>query len=302
MRTITLQRMIRAGYLSFRRNVWLSTATILVMVLVLFVLGSLIFIGAFANTILVTLESKIDVSVYFLRDAPEESILAVKHELERLPEVKEVMYVSRTQAFEEFRARHKENALIVDALAEVGDNPLEASLNVKARDPSQYAAVSLFLQQKNYTIVDKINYFENEKIIERLSAILGTVRRSGALLALVLAFIAVLVAFNTVRLAIYTMREEISIMRLVGATSWFIRGPFLINGVLYGAFAAAVTTLAFLPLTFLLSAKIAVLVPGFNLFGYFLANFLEFFGIILVAGITLGTTSSLIAIRRYLNA
>jgi cell division transport system permease protein len=271
------------------------------MVLVLFVLGSLVFVGAFANTVLTAFESKIDISVYFVANAKEEDILQVKKEIEALPDVAQVAYVSKDEALAQFRERHKGNALIVDALDELGENPLEASLNIRARDPSRYGNISDFLLQKNYPAVDKINYFENQAVIDRLGSIVGTVRGSGAILAVFLAFVAILVAFNTVRLSIYTMREEIGIMRLVGATKWFIRGPFLVSGVLYGAASAAITTLVFFPLTWLASPKLAILVPNFNLFQYFISNFAEFFAIILVSGVLLGTISSFIAIRRYLE-
>ena len=298
---VNFKRILRTGYLSFRRNGWLSTATVLVMALVLFVLGNLIFLGALAGTVLDTLESKIDISVYFVSDAPEQNVLAVKKELEALPDVAKVNYISQNKALDQFREKHKANALIVGALEELGDNPLQASLNIKAQDPTNYATISDFLLKKNYPVVDKINYFENQKVIERLGSILTTVRGSGALLALFLAFVAILVAFNTVRLAIYTMREEIGIMRLVGATQWFIRGPFLISGVIYGGLAALATTLVFFPITWLASPRISLLVSDFDLFSYFLTNFFEFFGIILFAGILLGTASSFIAVRRYLK-
>lgn len=302
MSNITLKRIVRAGYLSFWRNGWLSTATILVMALVLFVLGNLIFLGAFANKALSVLESKVDISIYFTQDAAENGVLAIKKDLETLPEVAQVDYISKEKALEQFRERHKSNALILGALDELGNNPLAASFNIRAKDPTSYGAISDFLLKKNYPLVDKINYFENQKVIDRLGSILGAARGAGAALAFFLAFVAVLVAFNTVRLAIYTMREEIGIMRLVGATSWFIRGPFLISGVIYGSVAAVIITLSFFPLSWLVAPKLAVLVPDFDLFHYFLANFFEFFGIMLAAGITLGVVSSFIAIRRYLEA
>lgn len=302
MSTITFKRIIRAGYLSFRRNGWLSTATILVLALVLFVLGNLVFLGAFANKALSVLESKVDISIYFTQDATEEGILGIKKDLENLPEVAEIDYVSKERALVQFRERHKNNALIIGALDELGNNPLAASFNIRAKDPTSYGAISDFLLKKNYPLVEKINYFENQKVIDRLGSILGAARGAGAALAFFLAFIAVLVAFNTVRLAIYTMREEIGIMRLVGATSWFVRGPFLITGVIYGSVAAAAVTLVFFPVSWLVAPKLAVLVPDFDLFGYFLANFFEFFGIMFLTGIMLGVFSSFIAIRRYLEA
>lgn len=276
-------------------------ATIIVMVMVLFVLGNLMLVGALANTALSALESQVDITVYFVEGAVENDMLVVKKELESLADVREVAYVSKDKALELFREKHKGNALIFDALEELGENPLQASLNIRAQDPSDYAAVSNFLLNKNYPVVDKINYFENQLVIDRLGAIFSTVRGTGALLGLFLAFVAILVAFNTIRLAIYTMREEIGIMRLVGGSSWFIRGPFLVNGVLYGVVSAAVTMLIFFPLVWLLTPKVLLLVPDFNLFRYYLTSFFPFFAILLVAGISLGVISSFIAMRRYLR-
>ncbi|TSD04836.1 MAG: cell division transport system permease protein [Parcubacteria group bacterium Greene0714_36] len=301
MKFITFRRVIKAGFLGFRRNGWLSAATTMVMALVLFVLGNLVFVGAFADTALRSLESKIDITVYFTSGAEESQITAVTREIEALPDVSSVEYISRDAALARFRERHKENALIASALEELGDNPLQASINIAAIDPGHYGTISDFLAGKKYPIVEKINYFENQAVIERLSSVMGTVRGSGAVLTLILAFIAVLVAFNTIRLAIYTVREEIGIMRLVGASSWFIRGPFLVSGVLYGV-AAAIAVLAILfPITWLASPKLAFLVPEFNLFNYFLSNIVQFSLIMVVAGVALGTVSSFIAVRRYLT-
>ena len=248
MLQITLKRIIRSGYLNFRRNGWLSTATILVMVMALFVLGWLMMLSVVANTALSSLENKIDISVYFKNNSSESDISAVKNDLTVLPEVANVDFISAEESLESFRERHKENKLISDSLEELGGNPLSASLNIKAKDARNYAAISEFLSAKNYQAIDKINYFENQKVIERLSAVVNTSRIFGSVLVLFLGFIAVLVAFNTVRLAIYTMREEINIMRLVGATAWFIRGPFLFEGMLYGSIAALVTTFSFFPI------------------------------------------------------
>lgn len=301
MNSVTLKRMIGAGVLAFKRNAWLSAATVMVLGLTLFVLGNLVFVGAIANTALRSLESKIDISIYFNQDAPEPQILAVQRDLDTLPDIRETTYTSREDALARFRDAHQDDALIAGALAELGDNPLQASITVRARDTMRYGAISEAIAKKNYAGVAKINYSENQVVITRLASIASTIRGSGALLALFLAFVAVLVAFNTVRLAIYTMREEIGIMRLVGATAWFIRGPFLISGFLYGIVAAVAVTAVFFPLVWLISPKVSLLVPDFNLFAYFLTNLLQFFTIMSVIGVVLGVGSSFLAMRRYLN-
>jgi cell division transport system permease protein len=301
MAMITFKRVVRAGYTSFRRNAWLSLATIMITMLALFVIGNLVFLGAFATTVLAELESHIDVSIYFQPTASEQDIFSVKQDLEEHADVADVSYTSRDAALAAFRERNKDNKVITGALTELGENPLEASLNIKAKDSSRFASIAAFLDQKNYPVVDKVNFFENERVVERLGSILTAVRASGAVLALVLAVIAMLVAFNTFRLVIYTMREEIGIMRLVGGTSWFIRGPFLVAGALYGFFAALITTLIFFPITWYASPKLSFLVPEFSLFGYFTLHLVEFFLIMLTFGVGLGILSSFVAVRRYLH-
>lgn len=297
----TLKRIVKSGWFSFLRNGWLSIATVIIMSLMLFMVGNMIFLSAFASSAINAFRSKIDITVYFISDAEEQEILAVKKELEEIPHVSAVTYISKDDAYVDFRERNKENAFIASALEEIGTNPLEASVNIKATNPSDYAAISDFLVKKNYPIVDKINYFENKDVIERLSALIVTVRGVEAVVALVLAFVAILVAFNTIRLAIYTVREEIGIMRLVGATQWFIRGPFLVSGVLYGLSATIIVSIIFFPLSWLATPKVMVLLPSFDMFQYLLTNFIEFFLILLGSAVTLGVLSSAIAMRKYLK-
>lgn len=299
---ITLKRVFTYAWLSFRRNGWLSTATILVMMMMLFVMGGLLLVSVIANTVLNGLENKIDISVAFKQATDERTILGIKGEIEALDTVKEVTYVSPAEALADFKAKHANDPAVLASLEELGDqNPLPATLNVKAVNTNNFSDIAKFLTDKNYPSVDKINYFENQKIIDRLSAVVRGVRSLGIAMVLVLGFVAVLVAFNTVRLAIYTSREEINIMKLVGATNWYIRGPFMINGVMHGGIAAIVTSLAFFPLIWFLSPKLGLFLPDINLFGYFASNFVEFFVILLVIGVILGVGSSLIAIRRYLK-
>lgn len=292
---------MKTSWLAFRRNGLLSTATVLVMTLTLFVIGGLLLMSVVAHTVLGDLENKIDISVYFVPSATEDEVLRVKKSLELLSAVKEIAYVSQEAALADFRSRHAEDEVILSSLDELEGNPLEASLNIKAHDPSRLSEIAKFLKDRNYPIVDAINYFENQVVIDRLGAIVAGVRNSGLVLIAVLALIAVLVAFNTIRLAIYTAREEINVMRLVGATSWFIRGPFLLQGILQGALAASITVGLFYPLLWFAGPRTAAFLPNIDLYGYFRGNFFEFFGILVGIGIFLGVFSSFIAMRKYLQ-
>lgn len=292
---------MKTSWLAFRRNGLLSTATVLVMTLTLFVMGGLLLMSVVAHTVLGDLENKIDISVYFVPSAAEDEVLRVKKSLELLPAVKEVAYVSQGTALADFRSRHAEDEIILSSLNELEGNPLEASLNIKAHDPARLSEIAKFLKERNYPIVDSVNYFENQIVIERLGSIVSGVRNFGLILIAVLALIAVLVAFNTIRLAIYTAREEINVMRLVGATSWFIRGPFLLQGILQGAIAAFITAGLFYPLLWFAGPRMAAFLPNIDLYGYFRGNLFEFFGILAGAGIFLGVFSSFIAMRKYLR-
>lgn len=298
----SFRRILTYAWLSFRRNGWLAAATILVMMLTLFVIGGLLLASVVANTILGDLENKIDISVSFRLGTPEASILAIQHEVETLSSVKEVNYVSPDEALAAFKERHKNDPTVLASLTELGEeNPLPATLNIKAQNPANFSDIAKFLNGKNYPSVEKINYFENQLVIDRLTAVIRGVRSAGVAVVLVLGFIAVLVAFNTVRLAIYTAREEINIMKLVGATNWYIRGPFVIEGFSYGALAAILTSLLFFPLIWFAAPKILLFLPDINLSRYFADNFWEFFATLFGVGVILGAGSSLIAIRRYLK-
>jgi len=297
-----INRVIKRGVVNFWRNGWVSLATVLVMVLALFVLGALFFSNVLLTSALSRLEEKVDISVYFKTSAPEEDILALKSALGKLQEVKAVEYVSSGQALAAFQERHAENALITQALEELGENPLGASLNIKAKDPRQYEAISRFLEAESFeNIVDKINYRQNQVVIEKLTGILKASRALGLGITLALSAIAILVAFNTIRLAIYTSKDEISIMRLVGASTARVRSPFLVEGVIHGAIASVLTMLAFWPLAAWLGPKADRFFGGPNLLNYYLSNFLAIFLMLLTAGVVLGVISSLIATRRYLK-
>src|SRR3989338_4920219 len=146
MALIQIKRNIKQGFINFWRNGWVSLATVLVMFLAIFMLGSLFFLNVILTSVLGQFESKLDVSVDFKLDAPEEDVLALKASLESFGEVGKVEYISRDEALERFRERYKDNALITQSLDEIGTNPLPASFNIKAKDPENYGTISSFLK------------------------------------------------------------------------------------------------------------------------------------------------------------
>ena len=298
----TTKRVFSVGWTNFKRNSYLSFGTTGVMVLVLILFSGLMSLNYIASKVISGLEEKVDVSVYFKNEASEEEIIKVKNELENLGSVKKVEYVSKDQALNEFRERHAGDVLVQESLNELDENPLQASLSVKAKESSQYASIVSFLEANKFrSFVDKINFYENEQVIKRVQAISGGLQNWGFLATMFLAGIAILVTFNTIRLTIYSQKQEIEIMRLVGGSNWHIKAPYLVEGALYGGFAATIVVIFFYPVAYIVSPKVEVLMPGVSLISYFVSNIFQFVFLIFFMGILLGVTSSFVAIRRFLK-
>ena len=306
----TLGRIIKSGLLNFWRNGWLSTATVLIMTIALITWTSIFLLNVVLTSVLDVLAEKVDVSVYFNLDAKEPDILALKSKLESLKEVANVDYVSTDQALEIFKNRHANDDVLLKSIQELDNNPLEASLNILAKDSSDYGTIADFLNQfsaqggsvsggKN--IISNINYTENKVVIDRLNNIIRVLRESGFVAGLILAFIAFLVAFNTVRLAIYSSREEITVMKLVGASNWFVRGPFIVEGVLHGMIASVFSFMVIIPGIGFLGPKLLNFLPEINLMNYIGNNFWSLLFFQTLGGIILGVFSSWVAIRKYLR-
>ena len=302
-----IKRIIKAGSFNFWRNGTVSLASVLVMMVTLLSIGVISLAGAVLDTSLAELRDKIDVNVTFVPTASEEEVLAIQQTLESLPEVLLVTYVSREEALEAFKERHKNDQSILAALDELGENPLGAVLNIKARDPSQYASVAEFLEsdgtlsQSGVPIIDRVNYFENKVAIDRLTQIISSADKLGFASTLILAIISMLIAFNTIRLTIYIAKDEISVMRLVGASMSYIQGPFVVVGIIYGIVAGLLTLVLFVPITYWLGAATESFFAGFNLFSYYLRHLPEIALIIMVSGVMIGALSSALAIRKYLK-
>ncbi len=286
------------------RNTFVSLASLFVMTMTVVIIGSLMFLSGLIGQFVEYVRDKVDVNVYFVTSADEAAILDLKVELEQLPEVKFVEYTDRETALNNFRARHQDDQLTVQALDELGENPFGASLSIKAKEPSQYEGVARYLNervdQSGLPLIDTVNYAKNKAVIDQLNTVTVSVQRVGYVISLIFALASVLITFNTIRLAIYTAREEISVMRLVGASNWYIRGPFVVEGTVYGALSGLIAILAFFPITFFLrDATLATFAT--NIFSYYLSNFVLFFGVLVLAGALLGALSALLAVRKYLS-
>jgi cell division transport system permease protein len=297
-----ISRIIHFGFKNFKRNAWLSTATVAIMVLALIVFLGVILFNVTTIRAAASIQDKIDISVFFNTNASEDQILNIQQSLEALPQVASANYTSRDQALANFTANHASDQTVSQALSELNTNPLEASLEIKAKDPSQYSQISDYLSAPNIAqYVDTQSYTNNEDIINRLAKIVRYVEGGGLGMTLVLALIAGLVVFNTVQLAIYSNREEIGVMRVVGASNALVRGPFVIEGMLCGAIAAVLTLIIVAPALYFLSPYLEVFIPGLGLFHYFYSHLFWLFLYELAFGVVIGGCSSFIAVKKYLR-
>lgn len=298
----TLNRLIKYGVQTFWRQRLLSVATMVVILLALLVFESLIISGAIANTAINSIQDKIDISIYFKNNTSEDEMLRIKSSLEQMSEVESVEYVSQDAALEMFRERHKDDETISRAVEELEENPLSASLNIKATDPSKYSIIANYLNNNvSPELVENITYNQNQVVIERLASIIKVSRQVGLLAALFLTVVAVLVAFNTILLGIYSNRDEISIMRLVGANNVYVRGPFVVMGIIYGVITATLSLALATPIIWFAAPYVKLFIPAMDLREYFTSHFFLLFFYQLLFGIGIGVLSSFIAIRRYLK-
>jgi len=301
---ISFWRVIKFGLLNFWRNPWLSIATTLTFALTLFIISVFFFLTLVTQATTKAIEEKMDLTVYFKDEPKEEEILELSRQLQILPEVKSIKYISKEEAF--LIWQDLPTSLRVKQLVTPEKNPLPRSLQIKVQRPEDLEKISYILGSKTWVPIIReggISYQKNKLIIERLTNITKFVKKIGLILAIIFLAISVLVIFNTIRLTIISRRDEIEIQRLVGATNGFIQGPFLIEGILYGFLATLLST-AFIYLLLRYTSPLIIKYLGevsFDLTSFFFSNFLLIFFIQFLIGIFIGSCCSLISTRRYLK-
>lgn len=298
-----IKRTLRSGFISFWRNGSVSLASVLVMTITLIVISCVLFVGVVLNTTLKDIQSKVDINVYFTKDALQGGVDQIVKSVKALPEVADITYTNKEDSLKEFRLRHQNDQLTLQALDELGDNPLGAKMSVRAKDPSQYETIVKFIKNSggDNGTVDRINYDENKVAIDKLAEIIVASRKLGFAAIAFFIFVSVLITFNTIRLAIFIFREEISVMQLVGASAMYIRGPFVTSGVMYGICSGLLTMLVLWPISYWLGLLSETLGVTVNLYQYYQDNWFQLAFLLIISGLILGATSSYLAVKRYLR-
>jgi len=300
---INLKRVLKFAWNDFSRNQGNNFAAVFVLVIPILLATSLFFLQGFSQSVISQIEKKIDVTAFFKDDAKEEDVLMVKSELLKLStEIKDVQYISKEEALQKFTERHKDDPDFAKALEEVGTNPFLSSLEIKTSDPYQYEKVANFLKEGPFNnLIEKVDYSQKKDTIEKVFSITSNINKLGLILGVVLFFIAILVVLNTIKLSIDSSKDEITAMRLVGASNWFIRGPFVVQGIICGIVAFLICLAITGLVSYFVGSKIEVLLPSFDLFNYFLSNIWMILAIQIGSGVGLGIIASLILVRSYLR-
>lgn len=303
---ITLWRMIAFGVQNFWRNVWLSVVTVVILTLNLFLMSMVMGLNVVGDQALTAVKEKVNLSVFFTATTSEQQVKTIREELLQKAEVKSVDVITRQQHLEDLKAAYPDSGLVNAAIEVLGDNPLGPGLVVTARSFDGYSGIVQALHDERYATVieDTGNDFEaNRDVINTISRTVSNLRQVAVWLNLFFALIAALMVFNTIRVNIYTHSDEIGIMKLVGSSDTFVRGPFIVTSVVYGILAAVITTLLFVPVLTIANPFLNSFFAGYdiNILGYFYQHVWLILGLEVLVGCGLSALSSLFAIGRYLR-
>lgn len=301
---VSFYRILKFGLKNFWRNFWLSLVTVFILVLTLFSISVVYTLNVVAENAINAVKAKVDIDLFFDPTVPDDKIFAVQAFLESLSEVREVQFISKEEALESFLTEHKDDPTIQESLTELDQNPLPATLVVRAKELENYSNIIVSLDNSEFAkLVSSRNFEDNQAVISRLTNVTDRIYQVGLGVSAVFIIIAILVVFNAIRMNIYTQREELGIMRLVGANNIFIRLPFIIESILWAILASIITILLLYPILSAVSPYIDTLFEGydFDMFSYFTINFWNILGLQIIISVIISVISSMIAIGRYLK-
>ncbi|MFA7253652.1 MAG: permease-like cell division protein FtsX [Patescibacteria group bacterium] len=299
---VSIHRILKTSIISLWRNLWLSLAAILIMILTLFTISffvTLLFVTSRTTT---SLQSKVDISAFFNDTTSKDQIFAIENNLLSMPEVKSVDYVSKEDALGRWQERNKDNEKLRN-LVSANFNPLPRSLEVKTDKPENLEKVYGYLSSADYQpLIKEISYQKNRDLINRLMKITTFIKIIGWVLSSVFILVSILIIYNTIRLTIYARHDEIEIMKLVGATDWYTEGPFFVEGLMYGLVASIISAVAlYFGYTLSMPAvqnylDISILNSGSLGLNFWFITFVQ-----IVFGLVLGTLCSVLAVKKHLK-
>lgn len=298
---LSLIRVIKFSFEDIGRNIWLSLVTIIILILALFTVNMLLVVKVVGQAAVDAVKEKIDVNLFLKSGTPEDEALVLKSKIEGLSEVKGVTYISEVDALRDFKEKHRDNPQIIEALNQLGKNPLAPSLVITPVDINVFDDLINQLNLIGSDSIESRNFANYKLMIEKINFITDKVSQAGVALSLIFVFVTLLVIYNSVRVAIYTHRKEIAIMRLVGASNWFIQTPYLLSSLIYTAIGVIIIMLMFYPFLSLLQPYLETFFVGYNvnLLNYFYEHAVFIFGVQFLCAAAINLLASFLAVLKY---
>lgn len=300
---LSLFRAIKFSVQDFYRNIWLSIVTIIIIVLALFTINMLLTVQVIGNTAVLAVKEKIDVSLFLKSNASEESIMALRSVIGGLSQVEDISYISRDQALNDFEEKNRSNPELLESLRQLGKNPLTPTLVIKPKNIDQLDELIANLNKIDDPIIESRNFTNYKLMLSKINGITDKVSEAGILLSVIFVFITLLVVYNSVRVAIYTHKTEIAIMKLVGASNFFVYLPYVFSALIYTIIGIVAVMIIFFPFLTLLQPYLETFFIGYNIniVSYFSSNILKIFGLQFLVASTINISASLIAVKKYAN-
>ncbi|MBU0647572.1 ABC transporter permease [Patescibacteria group bacterium] len=298
---LTLFRLTKLGIVNFYRNLWLSLIATFVMSLTLMTITFLLVSAFVINVEIEGVKNRIDYEIYIEDNVSTDDMTRLEESIRNVVEVKEIRNVSKEEAVKRYKEIFGDTENLLTYIEQ--ENPLKASIIVKTAKPEDLEYIENLVESDDFEdIVYSSSYSRNKQIITRLIGIIDFIEKAGVVVGIIFVIIAVAVVFSIVRVTIYSRKDEIEIMKLVGATDWFVHGPFIIESALYGVLAAFVAFGLLAAIFYYVSiAATSYLDLSPNAFSDYLNQYFWFIVIFqLLLGVTISVLSGFVAIRKHL--
>jgi len=298
---LSLYRIVKFSFQDIVRNIWLTLVTITILLLALFSINILITVHLISDNAVAAVKDKIDISLYLKSETTDNDIIALKTQIANMDNVKSVVYISKEAALESFRVKYQNNQEVLAALKELGRNPLSPSLTIIPANFENSGNLINALKVIDNPIIESRDFSDNTVILAKINNITKRVNEVGWFIIGIFILTSLLVVYNAIRVAIYTHRQEIEIMRLVGASNFFIYMPYMFSALVYSLFSTLIIISIFYPFLTLLQPYLEVFFMGYNVnvLSYFVNNFWLIFGGQFLAILFINIVASLFAVRKY---
>ena len=303
---LDLFRSFKFAFQSLWRNFWLTIVTVIIVTLAMASVSFLLVFNLVANNVVDTVKAKSEIYIDLTEEAKQAQVEFLVGELNKLEDIREVVYISPSETLERFREEHQNDEVIMASLESLSTNPFTGSLKISVNDIEKFDALLTELSRAEYGDVLEINnseFYEAKDLLRVISEYSHKVEQVGFGISMFFIIISIIVVFNTIQMGIYSHREEIGIMKLVGASNWFVRSPFIIESVLYSVFSVVLMIILFYPLALYIQPHIDNFLGEYslNLISSVSNNFLWVFGLEIAIAILITVISSIFATRRYLD-